>query len=346
MLDTAFAMGRFVHPIAIVVAAQATSALCPSNAGAEEPHRRTSSLSWVRLEGAERCVSTQALAHAVEDRLERKVFVSASEGDLSVEGHVSPTQSPPGWHAVVSVRDAKGAILGIREVDSRDPSCDELHERLAFVLSVMIDAEAPRVPGLSPPAPQVVVRKETVYVAVEPKPPSEWSISAGAGVAAGVGLLPRGSVGVTASVVIAPPRFWAFVASGSYWNEQSLEAERGARAEVALAHAGLGTCPLAIVRRRFVSRACAGAQVGSLQVRGVGFDSANADERLVVMVQLQGLFGVRVVGPLLATVGLSILVPLAKSELFYRVADGSQRQLFRGSPVAAAGDLGLALVFP
>ena len=34
---------------------------------------RTSSLSWVRLEGAESCIATQALANAVEERLKRKV---------------------------------------------------------------------------------------------------------------------------------------------------------------------------------------------------------------------------------------------------------------------------------
>lgn len=329
-----------------VVVAHAAIVLGAPSASADEPRRRTSSLSWVRLDGAERCVSTQALAHAVEQRLERRVFVSASEGDISVEGHVSRTDSPPGWHAVVSVRDARGATVGVREIDSRDPSCDELRDRVAFVLSVMIDSEAPGSPEPVPLAPRIIVQKETVYVPVEPAPPSEWSVAAGAGAAVGVGLLPAASFGVTASVVVLPPRFWAILASGSYWLDQSLDAERGARVHVALAHAGLGLCPLTVTRPRFVSRACVGAQIGSLGVRGVGFDAATADERLVVQAQLQGQFGLRLVGPLLASVAVSILVPITKSELFYRAADGSHRELFRGSPVAAAGDLGLALVFP
>src|SRR5689334_12323457 len=83
-------------------------------ARADEPGKRTSSLSWVRLEGAESCIATQALAQAVETRLKRKVFVSASGADVSVEGHIARESSPPRWRAVFTVRDAEGTLLGTR----------------------------------------------------------------------------------------------------------------------------------------------------------------------------------------------------------------------------------------
>src|SRR5690348_567896 len=66
---------------------------------------RTSSLSWVRLPGAEGCVATQTLARAAEDRLGRSVFVSAAQADVSVEGRIEPKRGG-GFHAVLTLRDA------------------------------------------------------------------------------------------------------------------------------------------------------------------------------------------------------------------------------------------------
>lgn len=322
-------------------------------AGAEETPRRTSSLSWVRLEGAESCIATQTLAHDVEDALKRKVFVSAADADISVEGNVARTEAPAGWRATVRVRDAKGALLGVRELESADRTCEALGKQLTFVVSVMIDSEVPAPPpALQPPAlrvprPEVVVERETVYVPVEPKPPPRpWSFAAGVSSVVGLGLLPAAGLGVRATVLVDPPHFWAIAASGTYWLDQSVAAERGAKANVALAFAALGLCPIADARARISWRACAGAQVGSLRIRGVGFDNESSAERIVVNVALDGQFGMRLAGPLIATVGLGFLVPLAKSELSYRTAEGGERQIFRASPVAVTGDLGLALLFP
>src|SRR5689334_7531634 len=58
----------------------AMSAWCAAPAYAQ----RTSSLSWVRLPGAETCIPTQTLAERVEQRVGRQVFVSASQADLSL----------------------------------------------------------------------------------------------------------------------------------------------------------------------------------------------------------------------------------------------------------------------
>ena len=85
----------------------ATALSTATTARAEEP--RTSSLSWLRMPGAEGCVTTQALARAVEERLGRSAFVSAAQADLSVEGSVAPR--PRGYRAQITVRDAKGESL-------------------------------------------------------------------------------------------------------------------------------------------------------------------------------------------------------------------------------------------
>src|SRR5262249_39169402 len=67
--------------------------LVAGSAGAQvkpRAERATSSLNWVRLPGSEECITARALATAVEGRLGRAVFVSASQGDLSIEGRVEP----------------------------------------------------------------------------------------------------------------------------------------------------------------------------------------------------------------------------------------------------------------
>src|SRR5258708_255178 len=56
------------------------------DARASEEKGRTSSLSWLRMPGSDSCIATQALARSVEERLGRRVFVSAAEADVSVEG--------------------------------------------------------------------------------------------------------------------------------------------------------------------------------------------------------------------------------------------------------------------
>ncbi|MEO8877528.1 MAG: hypothetical protein ABI461_18175, partial [Polyangiaceae bacterium] len=69
------------------------------------------------MPGAESCVPTQELAREVEIRLGRPVFVSASQADVSIEGHIDRRASQNHWHATIILRDAKGATLGTRELD-------------------------------------------------------------------------------------------------------------------------------------------------------------------------------------------------------------------------------------
>jgi hypothetical protein len=339
---------------ALSSALAAAALLATGHARADEVQGRTSSLSWVRLEGAESCIGTQPLAQAVEKRLARKVFVSATEADVSVEGHVARTTAPRGWRAVLTIRDASGKPLGTREVDSAEAECSALDEPIVFIVSVLIDPEAetraptepeaePPPPAAAPP-PKVVVRRERVLVPVVP--PDPWRVEASAGATGGVGLLPSASLGVTAEAMVEPPSFWGILLSGTYWLGVTVDAERDARSEVSLAYGGLGLCPIRWSQWRASYRVCAGVGVGSLRSRGVGFDTEKADETLAAHVFLPNRFGLALVGPLVATLGLTLLVPLARTELTYRAADGSSRVLFQPSPIAGAADLGLALHFP
>ena len=108
--------------------------------------QRTCSLSWVRIEGAEDCISTQSLAERVEQRLGRRVFVSASQADLSLEGRVERTSAKDAVVATLVVSDREGRVLGRRVLRVRGESCQPLEASLVLVIAIAID------PGASLPA--------------------------------------------------------------------------------------------------------------------------------------------------------------------------------------------------
>ncbi|WP_394845986.1 hypothetical protein LZC95_00800 [Pendulispora brunnea] len=298
------------------------------------------------------------MAQAVEARLRRKVFVSASQADVSVEGSVSQTKrgAAPEWRAALTIRDARGNVIGTREIQRSGSSCSEaLDESIVFVVSVMIDPDAalgkttpepePPPPPPPPPPPQVIVKREEVVVQVEP--PDPWRFEANAGGILSVGLLPSVGAGMTAAVLLKPPSFWGIEFSGTYWARGTADSNQpGASSDVSLAYGGVALCPLHWEKGVFSYRGCAGFELGTMQSRGVGFPEARSDEALVAHAFLPSRFGLRVAGPLVVSLGLSLIVPIVRTELSYRASNGSQQAIFRPAPIAGATDLSFGLRFP
>src|SRR5690242_20041849 len=112
--------------------------------------QQTSSLSWVRLPGAESCISTQALAERVEQRLGRRVFVSASQADLSLEGRVERVAAPPAFVANLVVSDPLGRVLGRRVLRTAGTDCAQLEASLVLVIAIAIDPGASLAAVLGP----------------------------------------------------------------------------------------------------------------------------------------------------------------------------------------------------
>lgn len=335
--------------------AGAVCALVISSTRTAHAGERTSSLSWVKLDGADSCITTQDLAQAVEKRLERKVFVSASEADVSVEGHIQ--RSAGKWRAVITIRDAEGKLLGTRDLDSAEKECSSLDEPLALVVSILIDPDAeldaPPQPAEPPsakpppaPPPRVVVKRERVLVPVERAAPEPWRVEASLGGAVALGLLPGAAPGVGAFVAVEPPHFIGLFVAGNYWLTRSIDAEGGAESDVSLAYAGGGACPLSFAEGRILYRLCAGVAFGSLQSKGKGFDVTENDEKLSAQLLLPNRFLFRIAGPLALAAGVTVLVPLSRTELTYRTSDGVSHSLYDPSPVGGAADVGLALSFP
>lgn len=110
-------------------------------------------LSWVRLEGAETCISTIALAQRIEDKLGRPVFVPTSAAELTIEGHVAPRPGG-GFVSQLSVVAPDGRVLGTRQLESPGVDCAELDDALILVIAVTLvpDNGAAGVSMLSPQA--------------------------------------------------------------------------------------------------------------------------------------------------------------------------------------------------
>lgn len=326
---------------------------------------RTSSLSWVRLPGADACVATQDLARDVEARLGRAVFVSAAQADVSVEGHIEPNRGGPGFHAVVSLRDGKGALLGTRELTKKETSCDEMRAPLALVIAVMIDPDAalapkpetPPPPPLPPPEPTVIVKEKTVYVEVptkdaQPKPatpvqpkPATWETEVDLGFASSLGLFPSAGAGTGASAVILPPRGPAFSIDSTYFFGTDASAERGAKATFSGGIGALGVCPLAVRRDAYSVYGCAALGLGAVDVKTTGFDTFGNTSRVMFAPSLDLRGSLRIVGPLRAYLAVSALFPVTRDSFVYDRADGSQARIFQASPIAGKAAAGLGVTF-
>jgi hypothetical protein len=322
---------------------------------------RTSSLSWIRLPGAEECVATQALARAVEERLGRTVFVSAAQADVSVEGRIEPKAK--GWHAVITLRDAGGALLGTRDLAREDKSCDAMREPLALVIAVMIDPDValgprpappspPPPPAESPPppapAPTVIVEHERVYVRAPPKPSSApWRFEASAAAITGLGLVPGAPVGGYIGWILEPPHFIGLEGYAALWPFGSKSTDAGKSAAFQLAYVGGALCPLKLHTDAVHLYGCIGMQLGVW--RHDGADLAvprSAAFRPVVNEAAEGRLSVKLAGPFVLRTGISLVVPIVRDHFVYTRSDSTSGELFRMSLFAMTLDVGVGVIFP
>ncbi len=115
--------------------------LCQPSVDAQTRSTDAPSLNWVRLKGAESCISPQELAVKVEQRLGRDVFVSSAAAEFAVEGYIRPSKEG-GWTAQLLVTNREGDILGSRELNSDRAECSSLDDALALVIAVTLYPQA------------------------------------------------------------------------------------------------------------------------------------------------------------------------------------------------------------
>jgi hypothetical protein len=338
--------------------------LAAGRAHAGDPAPRTPSLGWVRLAGAETCAAPRAVAEAVEKRLGRAVFVAPTRADVAVEGRVERAGPSGGWRATITLSDERGAVLGTRELTSDAADCAALDAPITLALALMIDPDAalgpPPAPAPAPPAPPPLPPPPPLPAAIAPAPrcdpapaapaapPVRWRAGAQIGFAGSLGLLPHPAPGVTLRLHVVPPRGPAFEIGASAWLEGHVDAVNvgGAGAAFDLSYGSLAVCPLALAVGRTTFFACAGAQIGSLRAQGVGFDTAYAQQQLVLDLAAEAHVRRALLGPFFAAVELGLLVPTVRDLFAYRDAAGTTQELFRLPPLAGTAEVALGLAFP
>ena len=314
---------------------------------------RPSSLSWVRLEGAESCIGGRALALAVERRLGAEVFVSPARASVSVEGRIERTTEPDGWRAVITISDESGAQLGARLLESDAARCDALGEQITLVIAVMIDPDAALRPAPAAPpvpAPEVIVEHEIVPVAVPvpycaPPPAAPWRAGAGAGAIFSLGLLPGIGVGAETRARLAPPRWPVLQLGAAVWIPR--RAGSGSiGASFFLAHASLALCPLSTSRGGFDLSGCVGFQLGALRAGGFGFDLSLVQQQIVFNPVAGAEVRRRLAGPLVAALGLEMIFPVVRDRFDYQGTAGQRLDVFQMTPAAGALSASVSVELP
>ncbi len=290
------------------------------------------SLSWVRMPGAETCVTTTQLARAIESRLERRVFVSAAEADIAVDGRAEHVEGL--WRAIVHVTAPNGHSFGERVLESRTGDCDALGELVAVAVALMIDP-------LTAPERAQVVEQVLVEVPVPVEVPGpRWRFEFDASLVMALGLLPTLAPGGVGALVVEPPGFVPVVFEGVLMPFSRAEHETG-HVDFLHVHGGLQICPLWVRAQGLALHACVGADLGAVVVIGGDLD-LQQDERVLGQAHILVRGHWDVGGPWTLRAALHLLVPF-RHEPF--VFGSSAIELWDPSPVAGMLDLGIGLHF-
>jgi hypothetical protein len=277
--------------------------------------------------------------------------------EVTVEGSVAALPSPQkGFRASFRVLDKTGAVLGSRQVESREASCRTLDDRAALIASILIDdaervrhAEAPPQPPPPPSSPPAV--PQAPKPAPEPKKPQApkpepgWAFGVDVGLGTTSGLQPGAGLGVAATFVVRPPRFGAFFFGAGLFPETRTSTARGAEVGADAQYGTIGLCPLVGSGARLEGMLCAGMLLGALRAQGTGFDDSYGDRVATVAALLGARGALRIVGPLVVSLGLGAHVGLVRAEVTYREANES-KVAFSTAPAGILGDVGLGLRFP
>lgn len=337
----------------------ATLGVLSSNAHAQTAPPSTSSLNWVRLPGAESCITARALAEAVERRLQRTVFVSSSAGDLAIEGRIERASDQ--WTATVTITRADGTSLGTRTLSSRDPSCRAIDASVELVLVLAIDPDAlqrapsqPEPPRPSQqPAPEVrtietvrvvertvvrpVIRVERIAVA----PPTPWRFGFALGGGVNVGLTPNVAPMAWGAAEVTPPRFVAIELSGGGGASIASTTNQvvGVSVDAAFAFGGVAICPRATIAERVRVGGCVGTQLGPLRWSSDGATGRRTSDFFLATATARGTAAVIVRRPFELQLDAGAVVPFVRPKFVVGTVTPSgaiePQTVFEASPIAA-----------
>jgi hypothetical protein len=302
------------------------------------------SLSWVRLPGAEDCITGKKLSRAVEARLHRPALGAPAQSDVAIEGFIEKTEEGA-FHAVVTITDAHGKLIGKRELE--EASCHDMDDSLALAIALMIDPDA----AFSPTAPTAPVRTRERAAASPvrppkpPKPPPSYSGFVSAGVAFGFGNMPETAEGVWIVGAVKPPALFPVELGAHLFRDQTTTPAPGIRVGFSRATVDLFLCPLDLRVNVVGLGACAGVQAGTLTGYGALSDGLFSHQQAIIDTAARGhldlFFWHRFALRIMPALG----VALNRDTFQYR-ENGQKSKAFQLSPVYGEASVGFGVKLP
>jgi len=320
-------------------------------AAAEEPVAlELAALNWLRLDGAESCPSGAEVTQAIEQRLGHATLVPKEQANLVIE--VRLAARPEGGFRVEITLARGDAVVGRRELDSDEPSCQGVAETAALVIALTIDPEAsleplpiPTAPARAPqkpaPAPRLAVSERPAPDRPVPASKPSWQADLELGGAIATGTVPNVAAGLLLRGRALPPALpFAIELEAAYFPAQQVEAQPGKGADFRTFYLGAGLCSRATRARRLGASLCAGGQIGAIAGQGYGFDVTPRFRTLTLALAARGAFWLRVLPRLALVLGPTIAIPLKRDYFETETAAGSE-SLFRLSAIGLGFDLGV-----
>jgi hypothetical protein len=310
--------------------------LGPSTTHANEVRPIHVGLRWSNETGDTGCLDEQALAKAVEVRLQRRAF-GAGTPDLVLEGSV--VRESGKRIARMTITRPDGEIVGRRELESLDPTCATLNEAVPLSVALMIDYQQriPRfhVPVIEPPEPPPPAPRPAPS---QQAPSPGWRFGSRAAISAEAGLLP--DVTLAPRAAIEASHAWLSLRIEGAWLVPRTASYDAGAVTLTGWTAGATGCAQFLQRPALESSACLGGEGGRLFAAGTRFRQNRDDAATLANAWL----GVEAAVPLTPgwglQVGLQGGVPLVPQRLEYDAADGQIASLFESAPLFGRVSLG------
>jgi hypothetical protein len=348
-------------------------------------------LNWVRLAGAEQCIASVDLMNRIEQRAGRILFVRTGEALLTLDGYVRPASAPEGappgadgapygWTITFEVSDARGKVLGRRELGVLvGADCSVVSSAADLIVDLLLDPEGvlgvgiplePETrrlldellhgepteldPSTLPQAKPATItarpaakRQVTAPVAAEPVEEAggyaykEPVTLAATGVLM-LGTLPGVAKGVALHIMFPTRMGLAFELGLLTVAEQSVASTGEVPGETFFSQqsASLVVCP---PRLFSVLLVCGGGEYGRQSVSASGFGRLRdvAGRDLFDLIA-QGTLRLKLLTWLFVRASAAVLFPLLRHDYQYDSRQGDQR-VFSISPVAGRAEVGFGL---
>lgn len=286
------------------------------------------------------CPTTDALVTAVEQRLQRPVFVV--DGSTALLVRVLYARNQANWIAEVDLFAPTGQALGQRRIAGTTPQCISLAESLPLVIALMVDLTREDVDdrvrvasGQEQPPPHVHVPLSSRVRLSMPAPmrqssSARWKPLLSVGGIASYQQLPGLGLGARLGIELRSKAIALELGAAGYPTE-SLTDRSQRSASFTLYQVDLGACALKTPRRGFELGLCANLLAGVERATGSGFRSNQSQQSVesALLAKVSSTWWPTAnVG---ARLSLGLATSLIRDEFYAVRADGSTTSLHRAA---------------